>query len=199
MSPVRDVDDRIESLRRRLLQVQDFVAELASTGELDAQEGQTEQDLVELVKTTVRALEARAQRAGVSVQVVVAPAEDVRARIRASSRGAALLVRELVTHAIAATPKDRAVTITVGPEGAGEHVTLGSRVIIDDAGTSLPKASRRGMLSLEVAPGTSGRPSTIPLYIATEIATCQGAILELGDSPAGGLRVSVTFPHVLPL
>ena len=199
LSPAREIDERIESIRRRLLQAQDFVAELASAGELDPQEGQSEHDLVELVKIAVRAVEARAQRAGVAVNVVVLPQESARARIRVSPRSATLLVRELLAHALAATAKDRTVTITVGPEGAGEHVTLGSRIIVDDAGTSLPKASRRGMLALEVLPGTYGRPSTIPLYIATEIATCQGAILELGDSPAGGVRVMVTFPRVLPL
>jgi hypothetical protein len=120
-----------------------------------------------------------------------------RAPMRVAARSAAILVRELIAQAIAATPRERAVVVTVGPDGAGEHATLGSRVIIDDSGTSLPKTARRGMIGLEVEPGTFGRPSAIPLYIAAEIAACQGAILELGDSKTGGMRVSVTFPKRL--
>jgi signal transduction histidine kinase len=206
----KEADEKLEAIRRRFLQVQDFVAELANVGELDAQEGQTEQDLVEIVRSVVRALESRAQRAGISVHIVVArpaaPGVDsggdpeetqqltTRAPARVAARSAGVLVRELVAHAIAATPRERVVVVTVGPDGAGEHATLGSRIIVDDSGTSLPATARRAMLALEVEPGTFGRPSAIPLYVAAEIAACQGAIIELGDSKTGGVRVSVTFP-----
>jgi hypothetical protein len=41
----------------------------------------------------------------------------------------------------------------------------------------------------------------VGLFLASEIAAAQGALLELGDAPVvdggrgGGVRVSVTFPH----
>jgi hypothetical protein len=40
----------------------------------------------------------------------------------------------------------------------------------------------------------------VPLYVAAEIASWQGGLLELADAPVesgfgGGLRVTVTFPR----
>jgi hypothetical protein len=50
------------------------------------------------------------------------------------------------------------------------------------------------MLLLEVMPGTFGRPSTIPLFVAAEIASAAGARIELADTPtAQGVRAMVTF------
>ena len=56
------------------------------------------------------------------------------------------------------------------------------------------------LLALEVEPGTFGRPSTIALFVAAEIALAQGAFVEIGDAAVvegrgGGVRVSVTFPR----
>ena len=191
--PGGDFEERLEGIRRRLLAVQDFVGELASIGELDVNEGQSAHlDLIDLVRTAVRGLEARALRAGVRVEVVTV---SERAVARAAPRATAVLTREIVAHAISATPRDRVVTITVAMGGAGENETLGSRITVDDSGTSLPASARRALLALDVEPGTYGRPSAVPLCVAGEIAASQGGALELGDSPTGGVRVLVTFPR----
>jgi two-component system OmpR family sensor kinase len=187
-----DLDERLEGIRRRLRAVQDFVGELAAVGELDAAEGHIQLDLVEVVRTAVRGLESRAQRGGVDVTVV---ATSERAPFRAATRGMAVLLREVIGHAIDATQRDRAVTITVGAEGAGAGETLGPRLLVDDSGTSLPASARRALLALEVEPGTYGRPSAIPLYVAMEISASQGAALDIADSPSGGVRVMLTFPR----
>jgi signal transduction histidine kinase len=184
-------DDRVEGIRRRLLAVQDFVAELAATGEIDVHEGQSSIDLVDVVRGAVRSLEARIARVGVTVDVT---ATTDMAPTRTAPRGTALLVREVVSHAISATPRGRTVTVTVGAKGAAGEASLGPRIIVDDAGTSLPASARRALLALDVEPGTYGRPSAIPLFVATEVAASQGAALDVGDSPAGGVRVVVTFP-----
>jgi signal transduction histidine kinase len=187
-----DLDEKLETMRRRLRSVQDFVGELAQISELDAAEGQVALDLVEQVKAAARALEPRAQRAGVEIKVV---ATSERAAARTAMRGTMVLLREIIAHAIDATPRERALTVTVGAEGAGAGEGLGSRVIVDDSGTSLPGPSRRALLALEVEPGTYGRPSAIPLYVANEICGAQGAVMEIADSPSGGVRVIVTFPR----
>ena len=190
-------DDRLEGIRRRLLQVQDFVAELAGIGELDVEEGRSELDLIEQTRAALRLLEPRIARAGVEAELVVMPDDSARAPVRAAARSVGALLRELLAHAITATPRGKSFTITVGPSGAGADAALGSRVIIDDGGTSLPASARRALLALEVEPGTYGRPSAIPLYIAAEIAAYQGGALDLADSPREdtGLRVIVTFPR----
>jgi hypothetical protein len=106
---------------------------------------------------------------------------------------AALLVREIVSHALAASPRGGRVVVTVQPQST----ELGTRLVVDDSGTSLPATAREALLSLDVEPGTFGRPNTIALFVAAEITRVQGGLLEIADAPPdlGGVRVSVTFPR----
>ena len=192
-------DDRVESIRRRLLTLQEFVAELAVVGESDPSELQRELDLVEVVRTELRLLEARIARAGVDVRVSVVPDEpNVRAPARGSPHAVTVLVRELVSHAVAATSRGGAVRLTIYAPGSTEG--LGARLVVDDSGTILPAAARKALLGLELEAGTFGRPSGIGLFVASEVAAAQGALLEVGDAPVegdsgGGVRVGVTFPR----
>jgi two-component system OmpR family sensor kinase len=195
-----DVDERLEQVRRRLLAVQDFVAELAAVGESDPHELLREIDLAEVIRTELRALEARAARMGVEVIVHTLPEEGGRAMTHASPRSVAVMLRALVAHALSATPRGSAVTVTVSAPVTSPDGMLGARVMVDDAGTTLPTAARRALVALEVEPGTFGRPSSIGLFVAAEIAAAQGALLDIGDAPVeadrgGGVRVSVTFPR----
>jgi signal transduction histidine kinase len=191
-----DGDDPVESMRRRIAHVQDFLAGLASIGELDANELPIEVDAVDVARQVTRALAHRAERAEVELKVVVVPdSPDGHAYARCGARAAVALVRELVSQAIGASPKGSTVKVTVSAPAND----LGTRVTVDDAGAPLPVSARRAFLALELDPGTYGRPSSLPLYICGEIASAQGALLELGDAPpnekgAGGLRVTVTFP-----
>jgi two-component system OmpR family sensor kinase len=209
---VGDVDERFEAIRRRLLSVQEFVGELAGIGEGDVLEPRREIDLVETFRGEARALEARAARVGVEVHVRTVP-DDPNARItsRLAPRLTAILARELISYAIAATPRGSAVVVTiVAPGAAGDGGGFGARIVVDDAGTILPASARRALLALEVEPGTFGRPSSVPLSVAAEIASAQGAQLDLSDAPpesaterrgeetrgvGGGVRVVVTFPR----
>jgi hypothetical protein len=84
------------------------------------------------------------------------------------------------------------VTVTIDAVG-----DLFPRVTVDDAGAPLPSSARRAFVALQVEPGTYGRPTSLPFYVANEIASWQGATLELGDAPAGGVRVAVTFPRAM--
>jgi hypothetical protein len=196
-----DLDERLESIRRKLFAVQDFVAELAAVGESDPQEPQREVDLVEVVRGEVKSLDARAARLGIDLVVRVVPSDSAAgAPARISPRSAAVLARELLAHAIGATPRGSAVVVTVQASGAGGDDNLGPRIVVDDGGTILPAAARRPLLALEVEPGTFGRPSSVALFIANEIASAQGALLEIGDAPVedgrgGGVRVTITFPR----
>jgi two-component system OmpR family sensor kinase len=216
-----DLDERLEGIRRRLLTVQEFVAELAAVGESDVLEPRREVDLVEIVRGELRVLEARAARAGVEVRVRTLP-DDPHARIvaRVAPRLTAVMARELVSYAIAATPRGSGVVVTVQARGGASeadrnasdpsnNAVLGPRIVVDDAGTILPASARRALLALEVEPGTFGRPSSVPLFVAAEIASAQEAMLELSDAPpergtgersetargvGGGVRVVVAFP-----
>jgi hypothetical protein len=121
---------------------------------------------------------------------------------RTAPRAAAVLIRELASQAIYATSPGGRVKLSITPRSS----ELGTRIVVDDSGPALPASARRALLGLELDPGTFGRPTAVPLYVAAEIAAWQGALLELSDAPikggvagggldGGGVRVTVTFPR----
>ncbi len=192
-----DLDERLEGIRRRLLTVQDFVAELAAIGETDPHEPVRQADIVETARSEIRALEARAARAAVTLLVRSMPVDSsTHALTRFAPRAVAAVVRLLVGHAISASARGSSVVVTVyAPTGE-----LGARLVVDDSGTIIPDVARRALLALEVEPGTFGRPSSVALFAAAELASSLGARLEIADAPVdevsgGGVRVSVVFPR----
>jgi two-component system OmpR family sensor kinase len=191
------LDDRLEAIRRKLLLVQDFVAELAAVGDTDTREPAHRVDLAGVVGSEIRALEARAARSGVQVQTRVGlPGTPAGPEVHLPPLAARALVRQLISHAMAASGRGGTVVVALTAPDA----SLGARIIVDDSGTIVPAAARRALIALEVEPGTFGRPSGVALFVAAEIASAQGALLEIGDAPAeegagGGVRVTVTFPR----
>ena len=190
-----DFDEKVELVRRKLLLAQEFVAELASIGEGEVDETARAVELVEVVRGQLRGLEGRAARGGVTVDVHTIPNESPNGvMVQVAPRAVALLVRELLSHAIAASTRGSVVVVTLYAP-AGDPDSLGPRLVVDDTGTSLPASARRALLGLEVEPGTFGRPSGVALFVASEISAALGALLEIGDTAAGGVRVTVTFPR----
>jgi signal transduction histidine kinase len=184
-------EDKIEVIRRKLLVVQEFVAELSWVGEGEVGEPLRAVDIVEVVRAQARVLESRAARGGVAVRLHTVPEDSLAVIARVAPRATAILARELMSHAIAASTRGSTVAATVHAQTA----EIGARLVVDDSGTSLPGTARKALLALEVEPGTFGRPSGVALFIAAEIALAQGALLDIGDAPAGGVRVTVTFPR----
>jgi hypothetical protein len=191
------LDETMETVRRHVISAQDFVAELAAIGEVDPHEPPVAVDLVALAREQARAMQERSARVGVDVRILTVPAaQSVAAPIQGSARALGVLVRLLLSHAVAASSRGAAVVMTVF---AGD-ADLGARIAVDDSGTHLPAAARRGIVALEVEPGTFGRPSGVALFAAAEIAASQGARFDVGDAVAddgtgGGVRVTVTFPR----
>ncbi len=187
-------DDQLDTLRRRLAHASDVVKGLAAIGALRAGELPTEVELGDLARGAVKALAATAERDGVQVDVRV-DVPDGRVHVRRGQKALAVVVRELVAHAIEASPRGGVVVVTVhGAEG-----TSAGRIVVDDSGAPLPASGRRAFLALETHAGAYGRPSGLPVFLAAELAACQGATLELTDVPvqssegASGLRVVVSF------
>ncbi len=187
-----EAEDRVESVRRRLLTVQELVADLASVGETDPGESARAVDLTEMVRSEVYALAGRAERAGVEVKMSVAG--TARPTVTVPARAASVLLRQLVAHAIAASPRGSKVSISIEPPEGGR----GARVILDDSGATLPAVARQSLVGLEVDPSTYARPSGVALFVAAAIAPVLPAALDLGDAPVtgtagGGVRVVLTF------
>jgi signal transduction histidine kinase len=200
-----ETDERADALKRRIRDAQELVSELAGLGEIDHLEPHAELELVELTRAIARSLAAQLERTGVELTVVTVPDDaDAKAPIRLSPRAATYLVRTLLSHAIAATPRGEKVLVTVVTGRASGVATLpegapvggGPRLIVDDAGASLPAHARKAFVGLEVEPSTYGRPSNVSLFICSEVASWQGCLLELGDAPLGGLRVGLHLPRL---
>ena len=179
-------DEQLDTLRRRLSHTQELVASLRSIGSLPAHELSTEVDLVEVGRDAARDGNVFGERN--QVKVVVKANDVQRLYVRCGAKAVSALARELVAHAVAASPKDGVVEISVADDPTG------ARLLVDDAGSPLPASGRRSFLALETHAGQYARPSGLPIFMAAELAACVGARLELSDSSSGGLRVAVTFP-----
>ncbi len=200
-----DPEDRIDGLKRRVREAQEFVTELSELGELDPLEPSVVVDLVDLARTAVRSLAGQLERSGVEVTVVTVPDDPaLRVSVRLAPHAGAFLAHTLISQAIAATPRGQSVKVTVVSGASTEppaedlpgQVPRGPSLFVDDAGASLPANSRRAFVALEVDPSTFGRRNSVSLFVCSELASSQGALLELGDAPLGGLRVGVHLPRV---
>ena len=187
-------DEQLDTLRRRLSHTKELVASLRSIGGLPSQELSMEIDLGEIAKGAARDGNGFGERA--AVKVVVKPNAGKRLYVRGGQKSIAALARELVAHAVAASPNGATVEISVSEDPSGP------RLVVDDSGSPLPASGRRAFLALEAQAGQYGRPSGLPIFMAAELAACIGARLELSDAPSresadgtvgGGLRVAVTF------
>src|SRR5687768_17640193 len=112
----------------------------------------------------------------------------------ASVAGDAFLLREalsnLVHNALEYTQRGGRVTVRTGRrEGC-------SFLEVEDDGPGIPSPERARVLErFYRVPGTPGTGSGLGLAIVREIAAGHGASLAIMDSPVGGCRVAITFPH----
>jgi two-component system OmpR family sensor kinase len=178
-------ETKFETIRSELARAQDLAHALAMIGEIDVQELPGPVSVGDVVTKQVAQLTGRATRAGVTVKI--ADETQAKAHARVSPRAITALVEGLVAQAIQASPRSSTVTVSV------MEAERGPSVVVDDAGPPLPSAARRPFVGLETEPGTYGRPTSLPLYVAAALASWQGATFELDDAPTGGLRVRVTF------
>jgi len=186
--------EKLDAIQKRIMLVQDLVGELGNVGELDSHEAHSEFDLFDVAHAAVRHATLRAQKLGVEISLETNPPES-KAMVRAAPHAAAVIFRQMIGHALLATPKGRHVHVTVTapvPDG------LGARVSVEDSGPFVPASELRAYLMLEVEPGTFGRPSSLALHLAAALVEVQGGAFELDGSQLGGIRASATFPKRVP-
>ena len=81
------------------------------------------------------------------------------------------------------------------------HVTAAGNIVtvsIDDDGPGIPAALRAAALQRGTRADQSGTGWGLGLAIARDVAELYGGSIALGDSPLGGLRVTVRLPSVPP-
>ncbi len=196
-----DIDEHLESIRRKLVAVQEFVAELAAVGESDPHELQREVDLVEVVRSETRALDARIARTGVDVEVVVTPEAAARAPARVSPRSTACW---FASSSRTPSPRRRAEGASpwpCKPPGRRRGTTGWARASSSTtaAPSCPPRLAERSSPSRS-SPGPSGARaawvSSWPRRLPQPRAPCsRSATLRSTDGHGGGVRVTVTFPR----
>ncbi len=109
-------------------------------------------------------------------------------RLRGDPALLTALVRNLADNAVRYSPPASRVEIGVD---AGDGVPT---LVVDDAGPGIAPADRERVFDRFYRQSTGDEPGTgLGLAIVRGIAARHGASVELGDSPLGGLRVSVRF------
>jgi len=98
------------------------------------------------------------------------------------------LVRNLADNAVRYSPPGSKVELAAELRDGRPTLT------VDDAGPGIPPADRERVFARFVRRGDGAQPgSGLGLAIVRAVAARHGAEVELGSSPAGGLRVSVRF------
>ncbi len=137
-------------------------------------------DLAELARGVVAALHpiAAARPVELAVEAVDAPVI-----VPGDAFALQLLVRNLVDNAIRHTTTGSTVMVRVEP----------GTLVVDDAGPGIPEADRARVFDRFYRRANEGSGSGLGLAIVERVAAAHGARVTLGDSPAGGLRVTVAF------
>ncbi len=141
-------------------------------------------DLVEIAREALAATAPFAHARGTAL-ALVAP-EPV--RLRAEPAALVALVRNLADNAVRYSPPGSRVELRVDAEGGAP------RLVVDDAGPGIAPADRERVFDRFHRQAAGDEPGTgLGLAIVRGIAERHGAVVVLGDSPLGGLRVSVRF------
>jgi signal transduction histidine kinase len=99
------------------------------------------------------------------------------------------LARNLADNAVRYAPPGSRVELRVGVEGGRPTLQ------VDDAGPGIPVAERERVFDRFYRRSTGDEAgSGLGLAIVRSVAAQHGALLTLGDSALGGLRVRVEFP-----
>ena len=166
----------------RLHAVQELVAELGWAAEVALEGEREELDLVARLREAAAQLEPRAARAG--VEIALGTSSGV--KLRAARAPLDLLLKSLLNHAIAATPRG-------GEVRAEAHRTeLGLALSVCDGGPPVPEAARWQTIRHHIDPTSLGRPAGVSLVLADAACTALAADLELREA-SGHSEVWVTF------
>jgi two-component system, OmpR family, sensor kinase len=170
-----------QAASRRVVGGFELLAELDRIAHYPREEPASRHDLSELMREAVAASQPRAARHGVELTVEAESEVEVN-----HPRGAmVVLVRSLIDHAIAASPRGARVVVRA------DTTRRGCCLIVEDGGPVVPAAHRSDLIRRRVDPAATGRPNDLSLLVADAIAAALGGELRLGESAAGRCQVEV--------
>ena len=142
-------------------------------------------DLAELVRQALADTVPYAQSRGTEFEL---DAEDA-VPLRGDRAALTALVRNLADNAVRYAPAGSRVAVRLTAAADGRPT-----LTVDDAGPGIPLADRERVFDRFVRRGDGAEAgSGLGLAIVRAVAGRHGAEVELGDSPLGGLRVTVRF------
>ena len=146
-------------------------------------------ELGELVREAVADIHVLAQSRGTTLRFEA----DASVPVRGERAALAALARNLVDNAVRYSPSASVVDVCVrGIDGAAV-------LQVDDAGPGIPAADRERVFDRFFRRTASdGDGSGLGLAIVRGVAERHRAAVLLGESPSGGLRVTVRFPGARP-
>ena len=169
----------VHSLQWRIAAGHELAGELERIAECPGDEPAKPVDLSALARDVAAAAETRAARHGVLVALEL-PEQVV---VKGPRTALAVLLRALLDHAIAATPKGETATLHLArTEG-------GVRLAVEDGGPAVPEAARGDLLRRRVDPTSFGRPAGPALLVADSVAAHLRCPLEMAESSAGRTEV----------
>lgn len=171
----------------RLQQIVERLLELAALESRRAGTAMAPVDLGQVVREARESAQAAAAERGITLEVRVTAAPQVRGE-------RFLLVQavgNLVQNAIEFSPRGATVHLTLRP-AAGRAV-----VTVEDSGTGVPDYAREKIFDRFYSlprPDTGRKSSGIGLSIVREVARLHGGDATLQNRPEGGARATLTLP-----
>ncbi|HWA71176.1 MAG TPA: hypothetical protein VG937_02520 [Polyangiaceae bacterium] len=172
------------SLSRRAQMLSEVSAELALIAEAPTEEPRKDVDLVAACRLALAANSTRASRHGIAVDVSL----PEQLQVKSAEGTLGLLLKLLLAHAIAATPKGGVVRLSV------YATELGAAIAIEDGGPPVPEALRIPLLRYATDPASVGRPTGLALLAANAAATALGSELSLREGAHGATEAWLTLP-----
>ena len=143
-------------------------------------------DLSAIVADMVELYAPLAEEKGLAIESTLEETDAVSGHAQFLSQ----LVANLLDNALAYTPEGR-IGVSLARADDGE-----TRLTVEDSGPGIPPEERERVLQrfVRLDASRSGGGRGLGLSLVAGVATLHRAALDLGESPLGGLSVSVTFP-----
>jgi len=172
-----------QSFARRMAVGAELLGDLGLLTECDLTEPVRRVDVSELARAALQTVATRAARHGVSLT----PRFPEHAPFETKTSELRVLLRALLHHAIAATPRGGEVSLAIVP------TEMGMMLSVEDGGPVVPEASRTAVIQHRTDPASFGRPAGVSLLVADVIGGVLGNGAAMREGNAGRTEVWVVL------
>ncbi|MEO7034885.1 MAG: hypothetical protein ABI548_13330 [Polyangiaceae bacterium] len=172
-----------QSFSRRMAVGAELLGDLGLLTECDLTEPVRRVDVSEMAREAVNSVASRAARHGVTVTTRI----PERAAFETRTSQLRVLLRALLHHGIAATPRSGEVSLSV------VATEMGMLLSVEDGGPVVPEASRTDVIQHRTDPASFGRPAGVSLLVADVIGGVLGSGAGMREGQAGRAEIWVVL------